>query len=88
MAKKTRRTPTLDDPATAYAQKVVAGKIIAGPHVRGSCERHLRDLEEAGKRGLVWDKKAAARALGFFPDVLRLSEGQFEGQPFVLHPSQ
>lgn len=76
------------DPATAYAQKVVAGKIIAGPHVRGSCERHLRDLEEAGKRGLVWDKKAAARALGFFPDVLRLSEGQFEGQPFELHPAQ
>lgn len=28
------------------------------------------------------------RALGFFPDVLGLSEGQFEGRPFVLHPSQ
>jgi len=76
------------DPATAYAQKVSAGKIVAGPHVRAACERHLRDLDEAGKRGLVWDKKAAARALGFFPDVLRLSEGQFEGQPFELHPAQ
>jgi len=88
MAKRTRRQNTSDDPATSYAQKVVAGRIIAGPHVRASCERHLRDLEEAGKRGLVWDKKAAARALGFFPDVLRLSEGQFEGQPFELHPAQ
>ncbi|MHA7852207.1 terminase large subunit [Roseovarius sp.] len=88
MTKKTRRQNTSDDPTTAYAQAVVTGKIIAGPHVRGSCERHLRDLDEAGKRGLVWDKKAAARALGFFPDVLRLSEGQFEGQPFELHPAQ
>ena len=26
--------------------------------------------------------------MGFFPDVLRLSEGQFEGRPFELHPSQ
>lgn len=88
MAKRTRRQNISDDPASAYAQKVVSGNIIAGPHVRASCERHLRDLEEAGKRGLVWDKKAAARALGFFPDVLRLSEGQFEGQPFELHPAQ
>lgn len=88
MAKRTRRQNISDDPASAYAQKVASGNIIAGPHVRASCERHLRDLEEAGKRGLVWDKKAAARALGFFPDVLRLSEGQFEGQPFELHPAQ
>jgi phage terminase large subunit-like protein len=28
------------------------------------------------------------RACGFFRDVLRLSEGQFEGRPFNLHPSQ
>lgn len=28
------------------------------------------------------------RAIGFFPDVLRLAGGQFEGQPFKLHPSQ
>lgn len=89
MAKKTRQANTSDDPATAYAQKVVAGEIVAGPHVRASCQRHLRDIEEAGQRGLVWDKKAAARALGFFPDVLRLSGGQkYDGKPFVLHPSQ
>jgi len=48
----------------------------------------LRDLKDAPARGLHWDAKAAARALGFFPDVLRLSEGQFEGIPFTLHPSQ
>jgi len=87
MTQKTKRRNT-SDPATAYAQKVADGKIIAGPHVRAACDRHLTDLNEAARRGLVWDKKAAARALGFFPDVLRLSEGQFEGQPFELHPAQ
>lgn len=31
---------------------------------------------------------AARRAIEFFPDVLRLNGGQFEGIPFTLHPSQ
>ena len=88
MTKTTRRRNTSDDPATAYARAVVSGKIVAGPHVRATCARHLRDLDEGPKRGLVWDLKALERALGFFPDVLRLSEGQFEGRPFSLHPSQ
>lgn len=83
----TKRQAT-SDPVRAYAKAVTQGKIIAGPHVRASCERHLRDLEDGKSRGIRWDAKAAARALGFFPDVLRLSEGQFEGQPFDLHPSQ
>jgi len=77
-----------EDPVTDYARKVISGDIIAGPHVRATCGRHLRDLDEAGERGLAWDQNAAARALGFFPDVLRLSDGQFEGKPFSLHPSQ
>lgn len=87
MAKKTtRRKSTSADPATAYARAVTEGTIIAGPHVRASCARHLGDLDNT--RGLVWDADAAQRALGFFPDVLRLSEGQFDGEPFRLHPSQ
>lgn len=32
--------------------------------------------------------QAANRAISFFPDVLRLAGGQFEGRPFHLHPSQ
>jgi len=87
MAKKTRQRPT-SDPVRAYAEAVTKGKIVAGPHVRAACARHLQDLEDGEARGLRWDAKAAARALGFFPDVLRLSEGQFEGRPFELHPSQ
>jgi len=88
MTKTTRRRASSDDPATAYARAVADGKIVAGPHVRASCARHLRDMDEGAARGLTWDVEAAERALGFFPAVLRLSEGQFEGQPFELHQTQ
>lgn len=89
MAKRKTLPPTTStDPVTAYARDVVEGREIAGPYVRASCARHLRDLTEGPSRGLTWDVVAAERALGFFPAVLRLSEGQFEGRPFRLHPSQ
>lgn len=84
----TRKAATSTDRATAYAQAVVSGEIVAGPHVRNACRRHLKDLEDGAERGLRFDVEAAERAFGFFEDVLRLSEGQFEGRPFKLHPSQ
>lgn len=67
---------------------MVKGELVAGPHVRAQCQRHLNDLRRPKKDGLVWDLEAVHRALGFFPAVLRLSEGQFEGEPFRLHPAQ
>jgi phage terminase large subunit-like protein len=67
---------------------VVDGIIVAGPHVRASCKRHLKDLKSAHKRGLSWDREASDHVLGFFPDVLKLAGGQFEGQQFNLAPSQ
>lgn len=76
------------DPVGDYALRVVAGELVAGPHVRGACERHLRDREEGPERGLVWDLKAAQTALDFFPTVLRLAEGEFSGRPFELMPWQ
>lgn len=76
------------DPVTAYAEEVLAGNIIAGPHVRATCERHLKDLKEGEKRGLLFDEEKAARALNFFPDILRLAGGVHEGKPFVLLPWQ
>lgn len=88
MSRRKRRPDISVDSATAYAKAVVSGAIVAGPHVRASCARHLRDLEEGKARGLTWDVSAATRALDFFPAILRLSEGQFEGQPFELHPAQ
>jgi phage terminase large subunit-like protein len=67
---------------------VLAGRVVAGPHVRNACRRHLLDLVEGHKRGLTFDLKAAMRAINFFPDVLRLAGGDFEGKPFHLEPSQ
>lgn len=83
-----KKTNSSVDRATAYARDVVSGKIVAGPHVRNACRRHLDDLKEGAKRGLRYDPELAARALRFFEGRLRLSEGQFEGQPFKAEPSQ
>jgi phage terminase large subunit-like protein len=84
----TRLSPMPTDPATRYARDVVAGRIVAGPHVRNACSRHLRDLADGGERGLKFDSKRARHVLQFFPKVLRLAGGQFEGKPFKLQPSQ
>lgn len=83
-----RKTPKIasSDRTTDYARRVVSGEIVAGPHVRNACRRHVDDL--ARKDGIVFDREAAARAFGYFEEILRLSEGQFDGEPFRLHPSQ
>lgn len=91
MVKARRTQPTnisVSDPVTSWANDVVNGRVVAGPHVRNACRRHLKDLEDGPKRGLVWDLDAALKAINFFPDVLRLNGGQFEGKPFELHASQ
>lgn len=76
------------NPVDAYAIDVCEGKIVAGPHVRNACRRHLDDRRKGHERGLVWDQEAADRVINYFPDVLRLNGGQFEGRPFALHSSQ
>lgn len=80
----TRQRRSSTEPVTAYAKAVASGKKIAGPHVRDACRRHLADLEDGPKRGLLFDREAAARAVDFFRVVLRLNGGEFEGQPFEL----
>ncbi|OOV91938.1 terminase [Pseudomonas sp. MF6396] len=72
----------------AFADAVLGGKLVAGPNVRNAARRHLRDLEEGGARGLIWNADAAARAIGFFEDVLCLNGGDYEGLPFILAPWQ
>ncbi len=72
------------DPATRYAREVVAGKRMAGPHVRAACARHLKDLEQGDARGLVWDVAEVADAIAFFEEVLRLNGGEYEGVEFKL----
>lgn len=73
------------DPTTAYARAVVGKQLLAGPHVRNACRRHLRDLKDGAARGLVWDLAAARRFINFCPDVCRLNGGQWAGRPFLLN---
>jgi len=77
-----------DDPVTEWARAVVAGEIVAGPHIRNTCKRHLLDLKDGPKRGLIWNLAAAIRAINFFPLILRLSQGDFDGMAFNLEPAQ
>ena len=78
------------DPVTAYATAVASGEILAGPHVRDACARHLRDLETGHERGLYWDVAAVYRAIGFFRDVLRVDvtaadeHSRYATKPFEL----
>lgn len=77
----------LADYTTAYAVSVLRGKIVTGRLVRLACERHINDLRHGAERGLRFDVEAANRAITFFR-YLRLFEGEFEGQPFILQPWQ
>lgn len=72
---------------TAYARAVVAGEIVAGPYVRASCARHLKDLETGADRGLRWEPEAAKRYADFCRVVCCVQVGQ-DYQPFILHASQ
>lgn len=76
------------DPATRFALDVAAGKIIAGPHVRDACARHLKDLEQGPARGLFWDIEEVEHAIAFFEEVLCLNGGEYEAEPFLLLPWQ
>lgn len=94
MTRKTKTTTssTKSSPAlarvTAYADAVLAGEIIAGPHVRNACRRHIDDIIKCGDRGIHWDDDAAQRVFDFFEKRLKLSEGQFDNEPFILQPMQ
>lgn len=84
--RKIPQTASSADRTRAYAEAVVSGAVVAGPHVRNACRRHLADLERTD--GIWFDHAAAEYAFDFFEGVLKLSEGQFEGKAFELHPSQ
>jgi len=86
--KKKIKPPDTSDATTQYAHEVVDGKRVAGPHVRAQCARHLKDIKDGAKRGLVWSIEAAEKAQGFFEDVLKLNGGDYEGKPFTLLPWQ
>lgn len=72
------------DRTTAYALDVISGRIKAGPYVRGACQRHLNDLNNADTRGFYYDSEAAEEAIDFFGEILCLNGDEWEGKPFIL----
>ena len=72
-------------PVTLYAEDVLSGKIISGPYVKLSCERHIKDLS---RTDIFFDKDARDHIYSWYEDVLKLSSGDFEGKPFKLLPWQ
>ena len=86
--KPTRLRSSSDDAVTEYAQSVVDGVRTAGPHVRAQCARHLKDLKDGKKRGLVWNLDESNKAQRFYSNVLKLNGGDYEGKPFDLLPWQ
>ncbi len=85
-----------DDAVTRYAIRVVNGDVVAGPHVRDACDRHIRDLVTGADRGLTWHVHEVERVIEFFAVVLTVEveyqdengEAVSEAVPFELHESQ
>lgn len=74
--------------AERYIRDVLAGKIVTSKLVRLQIERHERDLKDAHKRGLIFDRNAAQHVIDFFPEFLTHTTGALDGTPFVLEPFQ
>ena len=77
-------TVAVASPATAYAEAVNAGDIVAGPLVRMACARHLRDLERVGTAGFPYRFDLAKEERFYrFAAMVNLSDGvRFELQDF------
>ena len=82
MARKKKPTEHI---TTTIARRIRTKVMCAGPHVRATAERHMKDLKRSD---LAFSHKAADHAIDFFEKTLKLHEGQFAGQPFLLHPIQ
>lgn len=84
--KSPARNVSSSDRATAYALSVVNGDILAGPYVRGACQRHLNDRGKEATPGYPfrYDEHGASEAIAFFEECLCLNGGQYEGMPFIL----
>src|SRR5690606_19538696 len=76
------------DRINAYAEGVLSGEIVAGPHVRNACRRHLGGLAQGGERGLWRGGRGGGRGFGCFRHVLRVGGGRCEGLPCHLLPAQ
>jgi len=71
-----------------YCDGVMDGKVITGRLVKLAVQRHLEDLEQAGKRGYYFDAALATKSIEFFPMCLRHTKGRWRGKVFDPTPSQ
>ncbi len=74
--------------ADAYASGVLSGKIPACAHIKAAVERDIADQANADKRGLVFDPRAATRAITFIESFCKHSKGKWAGAPLRLSPWQ
>jgi len=65
---------------TAYAEDVVARKIVTSKKVRQACERHLRDLKRQGTEGFpfVFDEEKGFRPVDYIQRFCKPSQGDFD----------
>lgn len=73
--------------AAQYVRDVMSGKEIVCKWNKLAVERHIKDLDEGPKRGLVFCEYSAGRALALF-GCLKHSKGEWQGKPVVLEPWQ
>ncbi len=77
----------IDYTAEKYVEDVLSGRQVACKWVRLACERHRRDLETGGERGLWFDETAGQMVIAFF-SLLKHSKGEWAGRPVILEPWQ
>ena len=73
-----------------YIEDVLAGRVVVSSWVRKAVERHVRDLKDGHKRGILFDQDRALRAIRFFRALTHV-EDTFSvsyGAQFVLQPWQ
>lgn len=70
-----------------YIASVESGALTVGKWQRLAVERHVRDLADGHKRGLVFRRDAAEYAINFV-EALRHYKGKWAKQPLVLEPWQ
>lgn len=71
-----------------YIDEVLSGTSGAGVAEVQSVQRYLNDLNTQYERGLLFDAKAANRALGFFKFLKHGKGSDFAGKDFILQPWQ
>lgn len=74
--------------ADQYVKDVLSGKILTNEYVKLAVKRHVKDLEEGHKRGLVFDQREAQRWIDFAHLFNHWKNKKFAGKELILEPWQ